>query len=129
MKGQFKIEWHDSGREPQCAPNPNYPKGIDLNVAESAINSCVCQLPYPAKRCGTYLIECTTPVGMALDAPRRAGLMTRDQSKCRVISGTRGSEGNRRLETACPAACRIQFGVKPRPWRGEMPRVAIGAAE
>ena len=24
------IEWHDSGREPQCEPNPAYPDGIDV---------------------------------------------------------------------------------------------------
>ena len=25
-----EIEWLDSGREPQCAPNPSYPNGIDV---------------------------------------------------------------------------------------------------
>lgn len=29
--GQFTITWHDSGREPQCPPNPAYPSGIDLD--------------------------------------------------------------------------------------------------
>ena len=31
--GQFAITWHDSGREPQCPPNPAYPSGIDLDAA------------------------------------------------------------------------------------------------
>jgi hypothetical protein len=25
-----EITWHDAGREPQCAPNPSYPHGIDV---------------------------------------------------------------------------------------------------
>ncbi len=55
---QFKIEWRDSGDEPKCAPNPIYPDGIDLSVAGGAVNSCVCELPYPAKRIGAYIVEC-----------------------------------------------------------------------
>ena len=55
---QFRIEWRDAGREPQCPPNPRYPNGIDLNVAGGAVNSCVCELPYPARRCGAYFVEC-----------------------------------------------------------------------
>lgn len=54
----FKIEWIDGGREPKCAPNPAYPNGVDLNMATSLNRACTVVLPYPAKRCGYYHIEC-----------------------------------------------------------------------
>jgi hypothetical protein len=58
-----KIEWIDSGREPQVAPNPEYPHGIDLNVIDATqpdeTPSCTITLPYPARRIGLYLIECS----------------------------------------------------------------------
>lgn len=53
----MKIEWFDSGREPQCAPDPAYPKGKDLDISMGA-PSCVATLPYPAKRCGYFVVEC-----------------------------------------------------------------------
>lgn len=54
----FHIEWIDNGREPQCAPNPKYPNGVDLNSARSDQLSCETALPYPAKRCGLYIVTC-----------------------------------------------------------------------
>lgn len=54
-----EIEWVDSGREPQCAPDPAYPNGIVLDVSEGATKTCDIELPYPAKRCGTYRVRCT----------------------------------------------------------------------
>lgn len=55
---QLKIEWRDSGREPQCAPNPDYPEGIDIDLSGGA-PACETALPYPARRCGAYIIKCT----------------------------------------------------------------------
>jgi hypothetical protein len=55
---QFIVQWNDAGREPQCAPNPNYPDGIKLDVSEGATQTCTVDLPYPAKRCGQYIVEC-----------------------------------------------------------------------
>lgn len=54
---QFQIEWHDSGREPQVKPNPKYPNGIDLDGSHGQ-PSCVADLPYPANRCGVYVVVC-----------------------------------------------------------------------
>ncbi len=55
----MKIDWHDGGREAQCKSNPNYPNGIDLDPTEgTAAVTCRVELPYPAKRCGVYIIEC-----------------------------------------------------------------------
>jgi hypothetical protein len=55
----FKVEWFDLQREPQCPPDPAYPDGVDLDVVqERVVPSCLITLPYPAKRCGQYLLEC-----------------------------------------------------------------------
>ena len=54
----FKIKWHDSGREPQCKPNPAFPEGVDLDCSHGQSPACKADLPYPAKRCGFYLVEC-----------------------------------------------------------------------
>jgi hypothetical protein len=54
----MKITWHDSAREPQCAPNPAYPDGVDLDASDGAKTSCKAVLPYPAKRCGYFLVIC-----------------------------------------------------------------------
>lgn len=56
----MKITWHDSGREPQCASNPAYPDGIDLDGSHGAAASCTAALPYPARRCGLFFVLCET---------------------------------------------------------------------
>jgi hypothetical protein len=56
----MKVEWHDAGREPQVKSNPAYPNGIDLDCSDGAEATCMTGLPYPAKRCGQYLVECET---------------------------------------------------------------------
>jgi len=58
MTEGFKITWLDSGLEPRCAPNPNYPNGIDVDVSDGALKTCRVELPYPAKRIGRYRVEC-----------------------------------------------------------------------
>jgi hypothetical protein len=57
MEQAMKVTWVDSGREPQCAPDPAYPAGKDLDLSDGQ-RSCVAMLPYPAKRCGYYVVEC-----------------------------------------------------------------------
>jgi len=56
----FKIQWVDRGREPQCPPDPRYPKGIDCDFTNGQEPSCASDLPYPAKRCGVFVVECET---------------------------------------------------------------------
>ena len=58
MVRTFEIEWIDHGREPQCAPDPDYPAGKDIDASMGATPSCLVNLPYPAKRCGVYLVRC-----------------------------------------------------------------------
>lgn len=55
-----KIEWIDRGREPQCAPDQKYPHGKPLLLLDQSLKHCTVPLPYPAKRCGVYLIDCDT---------------------------------------------------------------------
>lgn len=56
----FKIEWVDHGREPQCSPDPNYPDGKDIKFSHAdRVKCCTVELPYPAKRCGVYIVECS----------------------------------------------------------------------
>jgi len=55
---RFRIEWIDHGREPQCSPDPAFPKGKDVDVSRGAMPACTAAVPYPAKRCGAYVVEC-----------------------------------------------------------------------
>jgi hypothetical protein len=57
-ESQFTVEWLDSGREPKCAPDPAYPDGKTVDAAGDFSPRCTIQVPYPAKRCGFYLIKC-----------------------------------------------------------------------
>lgn len=57
MEQAHKVRWIDGGREPQCAPNPQFPDGIDI-VETSGPNTCKVELPYPAMRCGAYQVTC-----------------------------------------------------------------------
>lgn len=62
-KPTHTIEWIDRMREPQCETDPLYPHGRDLDVRNPKAMSepwCLIDLPYPAKRCGVYVIECET---------------------------------------------------------------------
>ena len=54
----LEVQWVDHRREPQCQPNPAFPDGIDLDVSGGAERSCSTDLPYPAKRCGVYIVTC-----------------------------------------------------------------------
>lgn len=51
------VEWIDSGREPEVAPDPRYPLGKHID-AGMAGESCKVQLPYPARRCGHFVVTC-----------------------------------------------------------------------
>lgn len=53
----LKIEFLDSGREPRCAPNPDFPNGIDIDLSNGQL-FCEQLLPYPAERCGVFKVTC-----------------------------------------------------------------------
>lgn len=54
----LSITWLDHEREPQCKPDPAYPTGKDIDSRLDGGPSCKTALPYPAKRCGLYLVRC-----------------------------------------------------------------------
>lgn len=55
----IKVTWIDRFREPKCAPNPAHPDGIDVDLRTNKIRTgCAVELPYPAKRCGLYVVDC-----------------------------------------------------------------------
>jgi hypothetical protein len=60
-KPKLRVTWFDANREPQCPPNPAYPKGVDIDLrlpSRKPVASCSTDLPYPAKRCGAFIVEC-----------------------------------------------------------------------
>jgi len=57
IKG-FKVVWVDGGRWPQVEPNPAFPKGVDIPAVFPDAPTCRTALPYPARRCGQFVVEC-----------------------------------------------------------------------
>lgn len=55
----LNVKWIDGQREPKCAPNPAYPKGIIIDLSKATTVTCTAELPYPAPRCGYFLVTCT----------------------------------------------------------------------
>jgi len=53
-----KIEWVDGNRWPQNRPNPAFPEGVDIDASAGVEPACSTPLPYPAKRCGHFVVEC-----------------------------------------------------------------------
>lgn len=56
----LRISWIDAHREAQCAANPRFPDGMDVDLSKGAQACCHAMLPYPASRCGVHRIECDT---------------------------------------------------------------------
>lgn len=54
----FSVRFVDSGREPQCAPDPAYPTGMVIDFASDAVWKCTAKIPYPSPRCGIVVIAC-----------------------------------------------------------------------
>lgn len=52
------AKWVDREREPKCAPNPMFPRGMDVDTSAGAAETCSMEVPYPAKRCGVYMVHC-----------------------------------------------------------------------
>ena len=58
QKPAIRVTWLDEGREAQYPANPVYPNGIDVDCSDGASITCTQPLPYPAERCGQYLLVC-----------------------------------------------------------------------
>ena len=85
---RLNVTWLDGNREPKCPPNPDFPNGIDVDVTRGAkVLTCETDLPYPAPRCGSWLIQCAncgqnvivTAAGR-VDDPRSIKLVCRASS-------------------------------------------------
>lgn len=59
MEQAITVDWIDRHREPKCAPNPSYPLGRDIDVSDGSDASCKTVVPYPANRCGVYVLRCS----------------------------------------------------------------------
>lgn len=56
---EMDIRFNSHNRKAQCASNPKYPKGIDIDVSQGK-QACLTQLPYPAPECGIWEVRCPT---------------------------------------------------------------------
>lgn len=80
------VMFLDSGRYPQNPPDPQWPDGQDIDVSKGARKVCAVRLPYPAPRCGQWLVVCNacgfralvTAAGR-LDDPRSVTLPCKDR--------------------------------------------------
>jgi hypothetical protein len=53
------IEFVASGRgKAGCAPNPEFPDGIAVDVSNGVPATCIVALPYPAPECGHFVVQC-----------------------------------------------------------------------
>ena len=57
MEQKIVVTWYGAGRKAQCPPNPQYPKGVDVDVSQGRL-SCSTALPYPAPECGYWTVRC-----------------------------------------------------------------------
>ena len=55
---RFFVDWVDQHRESQHPADATYPNGCAIDVALDAPKACRVELPYPAARCGLYVITC-----------------------------------------------------------------------
>jgi hypothetical protein len=56
------VTFRPSGRgKAQCAPDPEYPNGIELDLrGEAGLPSCLVPLKYPAPECGVWMVDCSS---------------------------------------------------------------------
>lgn len=57
---KFDVKWIDRRRVARYPPNPEFPYGAHLDASQDAKVHCTVPLPYPAARCGVYLVKCLT---------------------------------------------------------------------
>ena len=55
---QLRVRWLDAGCKPQYPPDPLYPNGIKVDLSRGASVVCEIALPYPAPRCGQWMVSC-----------------------------------------------------------------------
>lgn len=58
-KPEFEVGFISAGRKASCAPNADFPEGVDVDLSKGRFQSCTVELPYPAECCGTWVVVCT----------------------------------------------------------------------
>jgi hypothetical protein len=56
--GQFLVDWVDLHRSSDAPADPAFPAGSPIDVALDALRACRIELPWPAERCGIWLVTC-----------------------------------------------------------------------
>jgi hypothetical protein len=51
------VEFEDSGKPPQCPPNPAYPDGIDVDSSGRRLPACRVKLPKVVTT-GLFIVRC-----------------------------------------------------------------------
>ena len=55
------VTWIDDRRKPTQPPDPKHPNGVVIDMRPTILhNGCPVDLPYPAKRCGKYVVVCNS---------------------------------------------------------------------
>jgi hypothetical protein len=57
-ESRFLIDWVDQHRISPYPADPAYPNGCAIDKALEATPACRVELPYPAARCGLWVITC-----------------------------------------------------------------------
>jgi len=52
------VTFLSHNRKPVCAPNPEYPNGMNVDLTKGAKVACLADLPYPAECCGVLVVRC-----------------------------------------------------------------------
>lgn len=87
----LKATWVDHGRERQNPTNPQFPNGVDLDMAGPHRPRCRIELKYPARRCGVWAIECRLcGLSIAVTATGRADDPRSVTVRCKPLKGLGG---------------------------------------
>jgi hypothetical protein len=57
-ESRFFVDWVDQHRESRYPADPSFGHGSAIDVALDALHACRVELPYPAERCGLYVVTC-----------------------------------------------------------------------
>jgi hypothetical protein len=59
MAPHLRVTWAGTGQQPTQPPNPEFPNGCEVHLAERGEPACTARLSYPAPCIGAHLIVCS----------------------------------------------------------------------
>lgn len=59
MENALTVTWIDHGHDHKAELDPMFPNGMNIDASFSSPHACAVDLPYPAQRCGLYVVNCT----------------------------------------------------------------------